>query len=75
MVTKNNNKIRSKEMKQLVELVNGSRKAIVAFVVTALVAWVARKGYNIDVDTQTALRTLLDSLIAGVLVWLTANKK
>lgn len=62
-------------MKQLVEVVNGSRKAIVAFVVTALVAWVARKGYNLDVDTQTALRTLLDGAIAFALVWLTANKQ
>lgn len=61
-------------MKSLVTFINGSRKAIVAFAVTALVAYVARKGYNIDVDTQTALRTLLDGLIAGVLVWLTSNK-
>lgn len=61
-------------MKQLVELINGSRKAIVAFAVTALVAYIARKGYSLDANGQEVLRALLDGAIGGVLVWLTSNK-
>lgn len=53
---------------------NGSRKAIVAFIATALIAYIARHGYNLDASTQDILRTLLDGIIAGVLVWATANK-
>lgn len=62
-------------MKELVAAINSSRKAIVAFVITALVAYIARKGYNLDASMQEVLRTLLDGAIAGVLVWLTANKQ
>jgi uncharacterized membrane protein (DUF441 family) len=58
----------------IAQALNGSRKAIVAFLVTALIAYIARKGYNLDASTQEILRTLLDGVIAGVLVWLTANK-
>lgn len=58
----------------IVDFVRTSRKAIVAFVVTALITYVARKGYNLDVSTQEALRTLLDALIVGGLVWVTKNK-
>ncbi len=59
----------------IVDFVKTSRKAIVAFVITALIAYVARKGYSLDVTMQEALRTLLDGLIVGVLVWLTKNKQ
>lgn len=59
----------------VVDFVRTSRKAIVAFVITALIAYVARKGYSLDVSTQEALRTLLDGLIVGVLVWVTKNKQ
>lgn len=62
-------------MKELVSVINSSRKAIVAFAVTALVAYVARKGYNLDANGQEVLRALLDGAIGGVLVWLTANKQ
>lgn len=59
----------------VVDFIRTSRKAIVAFVITALIAYVARKGYSLDVGMQEALRTLLDGLIVGVLVWLTKNKQ
>ena len=59
----------------IIDFVRTSRKAIVAFAVTALIAYVARKGYSLDASMQEALRTLLDGLIVGALVWLTANKK
>lgn len=59
----------------IVDFVRTSRKAIVAFVITALIAYVARKGYTLDVTYQEALRTLLDGLIVGVLVWVTKNKQ
>jgi len=59
----------------IVDFVKTSRKAIVAFVITALIAYVARKGYSLDVSMQEALRTLLDGLIVAVLVWLTKNKQ
>lgn len=59
----------------IIDFVRTSRKAIVAFVITALIAYVARKGYTLDVTYQEALRTLLDGLIVGVLVWVTKNKQ
>lgn len=59
----------------IVSFIQSSRKAIVAFVITALIAYVARKGYSLDVTYQEALRTLLDGLIVAVLVWLTKNKQ
>jgi len=59
----------------VVDFVKSSRKAFVAFAVTVIVAYVARKGYNVDVDTQTALRVLLDGVIAFGLTWLVPNKK
>lgn len=58
-----------------VDFIRTSRKAIVAFVITALIAYVARKGYSLDVSMQEALRTLLDGLIVAILVWLTKNKQ
>lgn len=58
----------------IAEALNSSRKAIVAFLITTLIAYVARKGYNLDASTQEILRTLLDGVIAGALVWLTTNK-
>jgi len=59
----------------VVDFIRTSRKAIVAFVITALIAYVARKGYSLDVSMQEALRTLLDGLIVAILVWLTKNKQ
>jgi uncharacterized membrane protein (DUF441 family) len=59
----------------VVDFIRTSRKAIVAFVITALIAYVARKGYSLDANAQEILRTLLDGVIAGVLVWLTKNKQ
>lgn len=58
----------------IAQALNSSRKAIVAFLVTALIAYIARKGYNLDASTQEILRTLLDGVIAGALVWVTENK-
>lgn len=49
-------------------------KALAAAVVTALVGYVSRKGINLDVSTQEALRILLDAFLGGLIVWLIPNK-
>lgn len=51
-----------------------SAKAVVAFLVTMLVVWLARKGVNIDTDTTTALVTGISGLVVASAVWLTRNK-
>ena len=58
----------------LVTWVASSKKALVAFVVTALVGYTARHGFNLDAGTQDALRTLLEGLVSGFLVYWTTNR-
>jgi len=61
-------------MRQIGEAIASSRKAIVALVAGCIIAYVGRKGYTLDIDTQTALRVLLDGVLAGAAVWLTSNR-
>ena len=59
----------------LVDFVKRSRKAIVAFVLTALVSWLAKKGLSVDVEVQESIRVLLEAVVVAVAVWLVPNKK
>jgi len=61
-------------LKTIGQLLNGSRKAIVAFVLTALIAYIARQGYSLDANAQEVLRAVFDGLLVGVSTWLIANK-
>lgn len=61
-------------MDSLIKWVQGSKKAIVAFLVTALVGYLARHGWHLDVQYQDALRTLLEGLVGGITVWFTRNQ-
>lgn len=61
-------------MEILVDFIKTSRKAIVAFVLTAILAYVARKGLTVDAEVQESLRVLLEALIVAVTVWLVPNK-
>ncbi len=51
-----------------------SKKAIAAFIVTALVGNTARFGLDLDADAQAAVRVLLEGLIGAVVVYFTTNK-
>lgn len=59
----------------VVDFIKTSRKAIVAFVLTAILAYVARKGLTVDAEVQESLRVLLEALIVAVTVWLVPNKQ
>lgn len=59
----------------VVDFVKRSRKAIVAFVLTALVSWLAKKGLSVDVEVQESIRVLLEAVVVAVAVWLVPNKK
>jgi len=59
----------------VVDFVKRSRKAIVAFVLTALVSWLAKKGLSVDVEVQESIRVLLEAIFVAVAVWLVPNKK
>lgn len=61
-------------LESLVNWVAGSKKAIAAFVVTAVISYTARHGWNVDEGTQDALRVLLEALVVGVTVWFTRNR-
>lgn len=61
-------------MENILDWIKGSRKAIAAFVVTAIVGYTARHGWNVDAGTQDALRTLLEGLVSGFVVYWTTNK-
>lgn len=56
------------------EFIKESAKAIVAFVVTTACVWAAKKGFVVDVDTQTALVSALYGIVVGLSVWITKNK-
>lgn len=51
-----------------------SKKAIAAFIVTAVIGYTSRHGWDIDEGTQDALRVLLEGLVVGVTVWFTKNQ-
>lgn len=51
-----------------------SAKAVVAFLLTMVVVWLARKGVIVGGETQTALVTGISGLIVAVAVYLTRNK-
>jgi uncharacterized membrane protein (DUF441 family) len=59
----------------IVDFVKTSRKAIVAFVLTTAFSWLAKKGLSLDVESQEAIRVLLEALVVSVAVWLVPNKK
>lgn len=59
----------------VVDFVKSSRKAIVAFVLAGLFAWLTKKGLTIDVEGQEALKMFFESLLVAVAVYLVPNKK
>ena len=59
----------------VVDFVKSSRKAIVAFAITAIVSYLSKKGLAVDIELQQSAQVFLEALIAGVLVWLLPNKK
>lgn len=61
-------------LEQLKNWILASKKAIAAFIVTAVVGYTARHGWDIDAGTQDALRTLLEGLVSGVVVYWTTNQ-
>lgn len=56
------------------EFIKQSAKAIVAFIVTMALAWLAKKGLKVDADTSVALTSALTGLVVAVVVWLVPNK-
>jgi len=59
----------------VVDFIKSSRKAIVAFVLTAVFSYLAKKGLTLDVELQESLRVFLEALIVSSAVWLIPNKK
>ncbi len=56
------------------EQVLQSAKAVVAFVVAAIVAWLAQRRIDVDQATLVSLETGLYGLVVAVWVWFTRNK-
>lgn len=59
----------------IVDFIKTSRKAIVAFVLAAIVSYLSKKGLAVDVELQQSAQVFFEALVAGVLVWLVPNKK
>ena len=51
-----------------------SAKAVIAFLMTILVVYLARKGVTVSTDAQTALVTTLSGLVVAGAVWVTKNR-
>ena len=51
-----------------------SAKAGVAFVVAAIVAWLAQRGVNVDEATLVSLETGIYGLVTAVWVYIVPNK-
>jgi uncharacterized membrane protein (DUF441 family) len=55
-------------------VVAGKEKAVAAFIVGAVAAFVAKHGLTLDVTTQAALQSLVVGLVLHVAVYFTRNK-
>lgn len=51
------------------------RKAVVGTLVGFVVSWLARKGLQVDADAVEALKSGIDGVMVGVLVFLVPNNK
>ena len=51
-----------------------SAKAIVAFLLTMVVVYLAKKGVLVGSETQAALVTGISGLVVAIAVWFTTNK-
>lgn len=61
-------------MNTLLESIAGIRKAVVAALVGALVSWLGRKGFTLDVTVTDSIRTVIDAFLTGVVVWFVPNQ-
>lgn len=61
-------------MKTILELVAPYRKALVAFVVSAIIGWLSKHGLSADISLGDALRIVVDGAAGAVLIWATPNK-
>lgn len=52
----------------------GNQKAIVAFILAALLGFLAQHGLRLSLDMTTALTTLLSGVVTAAGVYLTENK-
>lgn len=63
-------------MKEAVaSILKANAKAIVAFVVTVLVAQFAKHGLNLSTDVQSSVQTILLAVVTSGVVWLVPNKQ
>lgn len=58
----------------IVDFIKTSRKAIVAFAITAIVSYLSKKGLSVEPELQQSAQIFFEAVIAGVLVWLVPNK-
>ena len=49
------------------------RKAVIGALVGFVVSWLARKGLKVDADALEALKSGIDGLFVGFMVWLLPN--